>query len=46
MIFTRKKGQRLLAGIAAAGAPLLLATAVASPAQASSAATTALVTVC
>jgi len=41
MILTRKRGQRLLAGIAAAGAPLLLATAVAAPAQASSAAITA-----
>ena len=43
MIFTRKKGQRLLAGIAAAGVPLLLATAVAAPAQASSTAINALV---
>jgi hypothetical protein len=42
MIFTRKKGRRLLAGLAAAGAPLLMATAVAAPAQASSTAINAL----
>ncbi len=41
MSFTRKKGRGLLAGIAAAGAPLLLATAMAAPAQASTAASTA-----
>ena len=41
MIFIRKRGGRLLAITAAAAAPLLLATAVASQAQASPTAVTA-----